>query len=45
MGMIPGLEFGIGMALYASFGYYIRTWRLFTTTGMWFCTPVMLYWM
>ncbi|XP_075251992.1 organic anion transporter 3-like isoform X2 [Convolutriloba macropyga] len=44
MGLVPGIEYEAGMVLYTVFGYYIRTWRLFTTSGMWLCLPVVLYW-
>ncbi|XP_075243412.1 solute carrier family 22 member 13-like [Convolutriloba macropyga] len=45
IGMIPGIEIGIGMILYSFFAYLIKSWRLFTTTGMWFSIPVMVYWL
>ncbi|XP_063729044.1 solute carrier family 22 member 13-like [Symsagittifera roscoffensis] len=45
MGIMPGMVYGIGMSFYTILAYFIRTWRIFTTTGMWFCMPVMLYWL
>ena len=45
IGIGPGMIYGIGASVYTVFAYFIRTWRIFTTTGMWFCIPCMLYWL